>query len=543
MQNIKGRVLWIDCAFETSLVNSNLKSELKPYVRFLEYHGYDVSVTQSGTEGITLLRDWEFHAVLLNYEVSTQNIDLLSRIRKEDAHIPIILLTTAAEQEIMEQASLYGVGDILIMPTNPRQLVSSIAFLLEKQVIQEEYTPQAYVENFNKQYSAEQHKVQPTADGLHENNFSNEWQTWIDTYVHFLEWDIKLDGLTNVDELKEIHAIEKCEANSAFANYIQNNYSLWLESEDSPTLSVDLLYKYVVPEIQVGKSVLFVVIDCMRLDHWLTIEPMLYSDFQITKHYYYSILPTTTQYARNAIFSGLFPRDLAERYPDLYAEPDQGHTSINRYEKDLMCLQLERYGIVLKPSPHYFKIFDERGESQYLNWFTEAKRISFAALVVDFLDMLTHLRSEHTIFQQLIPNEEAFRTLVQSWFKHSRLYKIMRIAAERGITVIIASDHGSILCQNAAKISSPHELSSGLRVKEGKDIFCNPETGLIINNPEVYRLPSNAAEKNYILAKEDYYFVYDRQFDTYKELFQGSFQHGGISFEEMILPCVVLEPR
>lgn len=543
MQNTRGRVLWIDNALKTQHVNPYLKTELKPYIRFLEYHGYEVSLAENDAEAMALLRDWVFQVVLLNYEVPTRNGDLLSRIRKVDAHIPIILLTRTAEEEIMEQASLYGVGDVLIMPTSPRQLVSSLAFLLEKQVVREEYTPQAYVENFNKHYSAEQHKAFAPVDVLHENNNVNEWQTWIDTYVHFLEWDIRLDGLTNVDELKEIHASEKREANSAFADYIQNNYSLWLEGEDSPPLSVDLLYKYVVPEIQVGKSVLFVVIDCMRLDHWLKIEPLLYRDFQITKHYYFSILPTSTQYSRNAIFSGLFPRDLAERYPELYAEPDKEHTSINRYEKDLMSLQLERYGIALKPSPHYFKIFDERGEIQYLNWFTEATRISFAALVVDFLDMLTHLRSENTIFQQLIPNEEAFRTLVQSWYKHSRLNKIISLAAERGITVIITSDHGSVLCQNAAKISSQHELSSGLRVKEGKDISCDPESGLIIDDPEVYLLPSYAEEKNYILAKADYYFVYERQFNTYKEIFQGSFQHGGISFEEMILPCIVLEPR
>ena len=539
MENTKGRILWIDSALKVPLASPYLKSELKLYVRFLEYHGYDVVVADSGVEGIALLRDKTFHAVLLNYDLPTHNGDILSHIRKEDAHVPIILLTKADGQEIMEKASLHGVDDVLIMPTNPRQLVSSLAFLLEKQNMRETYTPQAYVKNFNKQYTSEHNQTRTLGGELQDN----DWQEWIDTYAHFVEWDIRLDSLSNVDELKTIHASEKREANSAFADYIQNTYSLWLDDENSPTLSVDVFYKYVIPEIQMGKSVLFVVMDCMRLDHWLKIEPLLYRDFRITKHYYYSILPTMTHYARNAIFSGLFPRDLAERYPELYAEPDEGHTSINRYEKELMYLQLERHGIALKPSPHYFKIFDARGEIQYLQWLTDANRISLAAVVVDFLDMLTHLRSEESLFQQLIPNEEAFRTLVQTWFQNSRLYKIINLAAERGTTIIITSDHGSVLCQNAAKISSHHELTSGLRAKEGKEILCAPEAGLLINNPEAYRLPSDTERKNYIVAKEDYFFLYERQFNVYKEMFKGSFQHGGISFEEMILPCVVLEPR
>ena len=346
-----------------------------------------------------------------------------------------------------------------------------------------------------------------------------------------------------MDELKAIHNREKHEANSDFADYIQNNYSLWLQGEDSPPLSVDVFYKYVIPEIQVGKSVLFIVMDCMRLDHWMNIEPLLYPDFHLTKNYYYSILPTTTHYARNAIFSGMFPRDLAERYPDLYANPDEEHSSVNRYEKELLYLQLDRHGITLKPTPHYFKIFDARGEIQYLQWLTETNWISLAAVVVDFLDMITHIQSDVHLFKQLIPDEQAFRAIIQTWFYNSRLYKIIKLAAERGITIIITSDHGSVLCQNAVQVSSPHELSSGLRSKEGKDINFEPEAGILINDPESYRLPRGLDGKNYILAKKDNYFVYERQFDFYKEMFEGSYQHGGISFEEMILPCIVLEPR
>ena len=551
MREKRWRILWIDNQI-SDIEQSNGQPEgayretqkyitPKPYVRFLEYEGYDVSLADTDPEGIALLKDEAYHAILLNCDEITREDNLLARVRDVDAHIPIILLTREGGQEVIQQASLYDVDNIFIMSENvqvkeaSRQLVSSLAFLLEKQTVREAYTPQAYVQNFNRAHisSAE----------TRGHGSDSDWQTWIDTYVRLVEWDLRLDTLHNVDELKTIHEMEKREANAAFANYIQDNYKHWLVGQASPTLSVDVVYRYVIPEIQAGKQVLFIVMDCMRLDHWLKIEPLLYPLFDIKTDYYFSILPTATRYARNAIFSGLFPLELAERYPDLYAEPDKTHTSINRYEKQLLRLQFERHGIPLKPPQHYFKIFDVRGEMQYLHWLSVADRISLSALVVDFLDMLTHARYDVDLLRQLIPDEAAFRTLVHAWFQHSRLYEIFRIAAERDITVILTSDHGSLLCQNAAKISSQAELTAGLRFKEGRNISCTPETGWIIEDPEAYRLPGKLTQMNYVLAKEDYYFVYDRQFNIYKEIFQGSFQHGGVSLEEMILPCIVLEPR
>ncbi len=517
MKEKKGRILWID----------NTISELKPYVRFLEYQGYDVSFTANVEEGIGLLRDWSYNAVLLNQDVPTLNgYHLLSHIRKEDAHIPVILLIKDGKL----QAHLHEADDVLIMPTNPQQLAAGLTFFLKKNAMREAHTPQAYVHNFNTQHALGQHNL-------------NDWQAWVDTYVHLVEWDLKLDVLQNADELKNIHTMEKQEANAAFSKAIEENYCHWIESADSPTFSVDIFYKYVIPEIQAGKKVLFVTIDCMRLDHWLKIEPLLYPIFYITKDYYYSIVPTATRYARNAIFSGLFPREFAQRHPDLYAGTDESPTSGNRYEKEFMRLQLERHGILLKPPPHYFKIFDARGEAQYLQWLNTVEQVSLAALVIDFLDMLTHTRCEVPLLQQLIPNEEAFRTLIPAWFQHSALYKMLRIAAERGITVVLTSDHGSVLCQNAVKVSSRSKFSTGLRFKEGKNILCNPEAGLMIKKPEAYRLPGSKEASHYLLAKENYYFVYEPQFNIYTELFDGSFQHGGISLEEMILPCVVLEPK
>ena len=555
MKKRRRRILWIDNevsdVWQSSVQTEDRYSEKqtyitpKSYVSFFEHQGYDVSVANTAMHGIIALKDGTYGAVLLNYDGPARKENLLSHIRNLNAHIPVLLLTRKDGEEIRQEASLYDVADIFIMPTNPpdeacqailcKQLAASLAFLTQKQAVRESYIPQAYVQNFNSGYISN--------GATQEHNFTNGWQTWIDTYTNILRWDLQLDTLHNVDELKAIHAIEKREVNAAFANYIQDNYSKWLVNQESPTLSVDVVYKYVIPEIQAGKQVLFVVMDCMRLDHWLKIEPLLQPMFDIRRDYYYSILPTATRYARNAIFSGLFPLELAERHPHLYAVPDDTHTSINRHEKELMRLQLEQHGIALKPPLHYFKIFDTQGEAQYLQWLSVADRISVEAIVVDFLDILTHTRYEADLLRQLIPDEAAFRALVQAWFEHSWLYKIFRMAADRDITVVVTSDHGSVLCQNAAKISSHTTLTTGLRFKEGKHITCDPNAGYLITDPETYRLPGSAEEKSYILAKEDYYFVYEKQFSVYKELFHGSFQHGGISLEEMILPCVVLEPR
>ena len=555
MRKKRGRILWIDNeASDVRQANAETEDRYsekqiyvtpKPYVSFLESQGYDVSVANSATHGIKALKNQRYDAVLLNYDGPARKENLLAHIRNLDTHIPILLLTRKDGEEIRQEASLYDVTNIFIMPANPpdeackkvlcKQLAASLVFLIEKQTARELYIPQAYVQNFNSGHISD--------GGTQEHNFTNGWQSWIDTYINLLKWDLQLDTLHSVDELKAIHAIRKREANAAFADYIQDNYSNWLVNEESPTLSVDVVYKYVIPEIQAGKQVLFVVMDCMRLDHWLKIEPLLHPMFDIKTHYYYSILPTATRYARNAIFSGLFPLELAKRYPHLYAEPDKSQTSINRHEKELIRLQFERHGIALKPPLHYFKIFDTQGETQYLQWLNVTDRISLEAIVVDFLDMLTHTRYEADLLRQLIPDEAAFRALVQTWFQHSWLYKIFRMAADRGITVVLTSDHGSLLCQNASKISSQTPLTTGLRFKEGKNITYDSDAGYLITDPETYRLPGSEEERSYIIAKEDYYFVYEKQFNVYKELFYGSFQHGGISLEEMILPCVVLEPR
>ena len=520
MQTQARRILWIDDEI----------NDLEKHILFLEQKGYQITPAMKGVDGLSLLKEKTYDAVLINHMMPDMDgIRLLSAIKRGCPHLPVVMVTENEQREILNEAIIHRVDDFLMKPLNPQQIASQLAFLLEYDAVTEDYTAQEYVIDFNKRSALKQQEV--------------DWKTWIDIYTQLAEWDLRLDELDIADNLRETHKLEKQECNALFVRYIEENYADWLVGEDSPVLSVDLLYKHVIPEIQVGKQVFFMVMDCMRLDHWLKIKPLLDPYFQITTHYHYSILPTATNYSRNSIFSGLFPLEFSQRYPDLWVETDDENTSVNRYEKDLMRLQLERHGIYLKPPPHYFKIFDARGEMEYLQSIGNTKRISLAAVVVGFIDHLTHKRSEIALLKQLIPDETAFRTFVQNWFQHSGVYKILKLLADRGVTVVLTADHGSILCQRAAKVSGDRPATNGLRFKVGGELICNEEAGLRITKPERYMLPDMPYEKNYILAKEDYYFVYPNQFNDHKHQYNGGFQHGGISMEEMILPCAILEPK
>jgi DNA-binding response OmpR family regulator len=522
MQKQRRRILWID---------NNIR-ELETHILFLEHKGYDITSASNDSEALSLLENEIYDVILLDHDMPDMDgIRILSKIKRTNPYLPVIMVSASDQKEVINEAIIHHADDFLMKPVSPRQIASVLTFLLDHHAIKEDYTFQEYVVDFNKRRLLKQ-----------QGNL--DWRRWIDVYIQLSEWELRLDTLDTAEELRETHSLEKQEWNTLFAQYVEDHYCDWLVGEDSPDLSVDVIYKHVLPEVQVGKQVLFVVVDCMRLDHWLKIEPILHAYFNITKHYYYSILPTATLYSRNALFSGLFPLELAERYPDLWVEVDDENTSVNRHEKNLMRLQLERHGIILKPHPHYFKIFDARGEMEYLQWLNGTKRISLAAVVVDFLDLLTHKRSEISLLKQLIPDETAFRTLAQSWFLHSGLFKVLKVLAERGVTVVLTSDHGSIRCHRATKVSSSQPATNGLRFKmAGGSLWCDEENGLIITDAERYMLPGDFREKRYIVAKEDYYFVYASQFNEYKRQFQGGFQHGGISLEEMILPCVTLDPK
>lgn len=513
------RILWIDDEIDS----------LRSHIFALSERGYEIVPAASGDEGVELLREGGYDAVLLDQVMpGMDGISTLQLIRQVDPSVPVIMVTQSSDESLINEALASKIDDFLIKPLRPEQIVSTLKRVLEKEKLIQDRIPKDYIADFNRIASLKER--------------GPDWREWIKIYLDLTKWDLELDEHPQVG-LRETHDDLKLECNARFSEYIEENYVKWLEGGDRPVLSVDLIDKYLVPLLEEGRQVFFVVIDCMRLDQWLVIEPLLQPYFDIRRDYYYSILPTATLYSRNAIFSGLFPKQIAERYPEFWQEIPGEETSSNRYERKLLELKLQSLGLKLKPGVHYFKIFDVRGGEEYLRKVASFERVSLAVLVVDFIDILTHKRSQLDILQQMAPNEPAFRSLTKTWFAHSSFFEIMKVMSQKDAVTIVTSDHGSILGNRASKVFGNKETTTGLRVKVGVNLGCDPDEAFLITEPKRYMLPHDIPGKNYILAKEDFYFVYPNQFHEHKRRFKGGFQHGGISLEEMILPIAIMTPK
>jgi hypothetical protein len=309
-------------------------------------------------------------------------------------------------------------------------------------------------------------------------------------------------------------------------------------------LSLEVVDRFVIPELQGSKSVFFFVIDCLRLDQWMVMESALQEYFQISKQYYYSILPTATPYSRNAIFSGSYPCDVELRFPELWEKSEDDENSRNRFERQFLDKLLERRKIVLKPEAKYVKILDaEFGRSieNTINSYTQSKLTS---IVVNFVDMLAHGRSDSSLLKEIAPDESAYRSLTRSWFLHSSLFGMLRtLARNPNVTILLTTDHGSIRSLRGTKVLGDRDASTNLRYKYGRNLKSDDKAAIYVKNPLEFKLPRRGVAINYILAKEDYYFVYPTDYHKYLNQYRDSFQHGGVSMEEMILPVVKLEPR
>jgi len=520
------RILWIDDEIDF----------LKPHILFLQGKGYDITPVSNGDDALSSIKEQHYDAVLLDQIMPGRDgMSTLALIREIEPSLPVIMVTKSEEEELMDEAIGNRIDDFLVKPLSPGRILPVLKRVLDQERIIETKVPQDYTADFN--------RIRAMKDE------GPGWREWISVYLKLSEWDIEFDQLEKTG-LEETHAEQKKECNALFSNYVERHYADWLNGKDSPTLSVDVIDRYVLPLLRDAAAigarapgVYLIVVDCLRLDQWLAIEPLLHPYFHITRDYYYSILPSATLYSRNALFSGLFPREIAQKYPKYWEEIPDDETSTNQYEKKLLQIKLEQMGLKLKPPLRYFKIFDARGGEEYIRHASSTNRISLAAVVVNFIDILTHKRSQIDILQQISPNESAFRSLTKSWFTHSALFEILKIISKKNVVVVLTSDHGSILSNRASRAYGNRDTSTSLRFKVGNNLGCDPGEAMHVTDPKDYKLPGGSIGKNYILAKEDYYFVYPNQFHEYKRQFRGGFQHGGISMEEMILPCVFMRPR
>ncbi len=516
----RGRVLWVDDEIDL----------LRSHILLLTDRGYQVETATNGEDAIELVRRQPFDLVFLDETMAGMGgLRALSVIKDVRPELPVVMITKNEDEGLMEEAIGVKISDYLTKPVNPSQVLLACKKFLERKRITGAQVSRDYIREFN-----EISGVLQGAPGFTE---------WVGVYSRLTEWGLEMDHHPDLG-LKQTLTDQIRECNVLFSKYIEKHYRHWLEEEKRPPLSIDVVDRFLIPRLQAGKPVVFFVIDCLRLDQWMEMETLLREYFDIRRDYHLSLLPTATPYSRNSIFSGAFPDELEVRFPEVWAEWEDDDNSRNRYEHRFIDALLERRKIQLKPESKYLKILDaEFGRGVENNIGSYAKN-PLTSIVVNFVDMLAHGRSDSQLLKEIAPDESAYRSLTKSWFVHSSLFGMLKTLSRlKDVTVVLTTDHGSIRCLRAVKVIGDREASTNLRYKYGRNLKADEKNAIFIKNPKEYRLPSRSVTVNYLIAKEDFYFVYPTDYNRYVNQYRDSFQHGGVSMEEVILPVATLTPK
>ncbi len=512
------KILWADDEIDL----------LRPHILFLETRGYDVTSVTNGADAIGAADRVRYDVILLDEQMpGLGGIDILEELRQKAPETPVVMVTKSEEERLMEEALGGQISDYLTKPVNPSQILLTIKRLLDHNRLRTEKVSRDYLQSFNRITQA---LMNPLTHA-----------EWIEVYRQLVHYDIELKG----DEgARHILEDQYREANRAFGKFVEERYPAWIRAqpgEDRPALSHDVIPNYVVPNMHPGKPVVFLVIDCMRYDQWLELETLLYDLFDIEKEFYYSILPTATPYSRNAIFSGLLPASIATRYRETWESGEDDEHSRNRDEERFLRDLMKR--MRLDPKIRYQKLVKSREGQEFARQTDAFLAQDLSAIVINFVDILAHSLSDSDVLKQIAPNERAYRALTRTWFEHSWLYQAFAEFARAECTMVVTTDHGAIRSLRSAKVHGDRNTSTALRYKYGRNVKCSEKHAIVVADPEIYGLPKNEAHTNYIIAKEDYYFVYPTNFHHYQNLYRDTMQHGGASLEEMILPVVTLRPK
>ncbi|MBW3660705.1 MAG: bifunctional response regulator/alkaline phosphatase family protein [Gemmatimonadetes bacterium] len=517
------RILWVDDEI----------GGLKSHILFLEGRGFQVTTAPNGEDALAMISEDGYDAVLLDEQMpGMRGIQVFEAIRDTHPRLPVVMVTKSEEEHLMDQAIGRRVDDYLVKPINPNQVLSVLKRLLEGTQIRHQTIAQA----FSRRY----------LELEDERKRVSTWDEWVALYRELLSWERRLieageRGLAESRE--ELHRA----ANADFARWVQERYRGWVAADRDrrPVLSPDLVEVHVRPLLEADQGpVFFVIVDCLRLDQWLSIRDAVEPLFEIDEAFAGSILPSATPYSRNAIFSGWFPRDIAEKRPDLWIGDADIEGSMNPHEKELIELQLKRKGLGEAVPVPYHKVFTAEEGATALKRVPRALQSRLSAFVFNFIDVLTHGRSESEILLEIAPDPEAFRSLTRSWFLHSALYELLRQAARHGVRVVLTSDHGSIHCLRPATVYARRDATQNLRYKFGNNIHSDdPETAFREVDLETIGLPHMGTNVAALMAVEDYYFVYPTKLREYQSRYYGAFLHGGVSLEELILPVATLTPH
>ncbi len=520
----KKKILWIDDEIEM----------LKPHKILLEQRGYEVDTATNGEDAIEMVRDKHYDLIFLDeMMVGISGLETLPSLKEIDSSTPVVMVTKNEAESLMEEAIGGKIDDYLTKPVNPAQILAACKKFLESKRIESERFTQDYLQGFNE---ISRQMLEPLS-----------WEEWEDIYKKLVHWQMDLDRLDN-EGLQQTLQDQWRNGNTEFSKFVEKNYYDWVheQDEEAPLLSHQLTSKHLMPLIEDEGPTFFFVIDCMRYDQWLVMEDLLRPYYTFETDFYSSILPTATPYARNAIFSGLMPADIKKHYPQFWVTEmaNSEEHRLNAYEKDLFETWIERKRLKLKNKPNFIKIFETEFGKKIEKDIKKFASNEITSVVLNAVDMIAHSRSDYAILKEIAPDESAYRTLTRSWFQHSSLYSMLKQLAEvKNIKILLTTDHGSIRCMRGVKVFGDKETSTNLRYKFGKNVKADDRYAMQISDPEEYKLPHMGITVNNIIAKEDYYFVYPTDYHHYLQKYRDSFQHGGISMEEMIIPVIRLNPR
>ena len=510
-----GKILWADDEIDL----------LKPHIMFLKAKGYDVTTVNNGADALDSVSQSHFDLVILDENMpGLSGLETLSQIKQMRPDVPVIMITKSEEENIMNQAIGNKIADYLIKPVNPNQILMSLKKNLHSSTLVSQQATSDYQQEFRRI--------------TEQINDSSDITDWYNLYRKLVFWEMELAQTdTNMDELL---LSQKSDANAQFCKYIKRNYESWIDSESRPLMSNDVFKRKVFPLLDAGEKVFFVLIDNFSLDQWRIIKPLLAEYYNIEEDLYCSILPTATQYARNAIFSGLMPVQIEKMFPELWVDEDSEEGK-NVNESPLIQTQLDRFR--KKYTFSYNKVYEGQFGDKLLQNFRNFEHYDLNVIVFNFIDRLSHALTESKMIRELASTDAAYRSLTESWFRHSSASELLRKIAESGYRVVLTTDHGTIRSDNPIKVVGDKNTNTNLRYKLGKNLTYNEKQVYAVKTPARLGLPSPNISTQYVFATNNDFFAYPNNYNHYVQYYKGTFQHGGISMEEMLIPLISMQPK
>jgi len=513
-------ILWVDDEIE-SLQSQKL---------FLENKGYVVHTLTNGFDAIDYVKDHLVDVVLLDESMpGITGLETIAKIKEVNQQVPVVLITKNETENIMDEAIGSQISDYLIKPVNPNQVWLSLKKILDNKRLVAEKTTSAYQQQFRHLFMA-----------LNSNPDYNEW---MDIYKKLVYWELEM-GKSDSPEMMEVFQSQKQEANTEFFKFISRNYLSWIhpKSGAAPVMSHTLMQQKVFPSLEKGVPTFFILIDNLRFDQWKAIQPIFAESFRITEEEtFYSILPTATQYCRNAIFAGLMPLDIEKQFPNQWKN-DEEEGGKNLYEEDFLRGQLKRLKIDnFKTS--YTKIVNNHAGQELVNNIHNLLGNDLNVIVYNFVDMLSHARTEMEVLKELAGDEMSYRSLTRSWFEHSPLHQAFKKIADKKINIVLATDHGTVRVKTPNKVIGDKQTTTNLRYKHGRNLNYEPREVLAFRDPKEAGLPVPTVNSSFIFAKEDGFLCYPNNYNYYVNYYRNTFQHGGVSLEEMIVPVIKMTSR